>query len=663
MNPTLRLTWNPQDQGDGVAIMGFGKKYSRKPASKQAQPPAEPLALKKPASKLPKSKQAQPPASKQAQPPASQPRVAPSSRVDVGSNLQQIRLVILNALLKGLSVLGAPLVVILLSRFIPQGEWGIVIFYTSAYLWVLWITFDQKLPYSLRAVGLVLITYILALAFMLQEGFADYSPIWMLAFSTLTTLSLGLRMGLGAIALDVLTLAASSFLVRYGLISSPNSYFLGSSSLMDWVWGISIWLLIAMALSLSLHMLIQGFTRLLEKEKTLGGILASDREQTSRRARELDRRLLQIRTAAEVSRSLSALLEPKSLLQQVVDLVQERFKLYHVGVYLLDEKGDTAILSAATGEAGQASNAGIAPGSRLEINAAHVGADLRVRPDDVRPVSVVAWSITNRQPRLAGRSALDAGREPERFSNPLLPLTRSEMALPLISGEQVFGAMTVQSDLPDAFDQDDLTVMQGIADSLAISLHNAQLFEQRLKHLQEIQALNRQYIQQTWKPAETPSLFIKYENEAFEGLEEMLTSRQFPILLRDQVIGQIALDTDKKMWSPEEQTLIQEVTTQAALAMENIRLLEQAQRRGSLERMLGDIVQKVRLQTDMEGILRATVGELGSAFGATEAAIYLTAEFLSKTGHHQPRSEASDSAAASASAATSVPVGGLNAHE
>jgi GAF domain-containing protein len=618
--------------------MGFGKKYSRKPVSKQAQPPA----LKKPASKLPKSKQAQPPASKQAQPPASQARVAPYSRVDVGSNLQQIRLVILNALLKGLSVLGAPLVVILLSRFIPQGEWGIVIFYTSAYLWVLWITFDQKLPYSLRAVGLVLITYILALAFMLQEGFADYSPIWMLAFSTLTTLSLGLRMGLGAITLDVLTLASSSFLVRHGLISSPNSYFLGSSSLMDWVWGISIWLLIAMALSLSLHMLIQGFTRLLEKEKTLGGILASDREQTSRRARELDRRLLQIRTAAEVSRSLSALLEPKSLLQQVVDLVQERFKLYHVGVYLLDEKGDTAILSAATGDAGQDSNASIAQGSRLEINAA------RAAGSADSASSVVAWSITNRQPRLA----LDAGREPVRFSNPLLPLTRSEMALPLISGEQVFGAMTVQSDLPDAFDQDDLTVMQGIADSLAISLHNAQLFEQRLKNLQEIQALNRQYIQQTWKPAETPSVLrAKFENEAFEGLEEMLTSRQFPILLRDQVIGQIALDTDKRMLTPEEQTLIQEVTTQAALAMENIRLLEQAQRRGSLERMLGDIVRKVRLQTDMEGILRATVGELGSAFGATEAHINLTAEFLSKTGDHQPPASAS------------VPVGGLDAHE
>jgi GAF domain-containing protein len=632
-------------------MMGFGKKYSRKPVSKQALPPAESPALKKPASKLPKSKQAQPPASRT---PASQPRLAPSSHGDVGSNLQQIRLVILNALLKGLSVLGAPLVVILLSRFIPQGEWGIVIFYTSAYLWVLWITFDQKLPYSLRAVGLVLITYILALAFMLQEGFADYSPIWMLAFSTLTTLSLGLRMGLGAIALDVLTLAASSFLVRYGLISSPNSYFLGSSSLMDWVWGISIWLLIAMALSLSLHMLIQGFTRLLEKEKTLGGILASDREQTSRRARELDRRLLQIRTAAEVSRSLSALLEPKSLLQQVVDLVQQRFKLYHVGVYLLDEKGDTAILSAATGEAGQASNAsiaGIAPGSRLEINAARAA---RSAGSADSAASVVAWSITNRQPRLAGRSALDAGREPVRFSNPLLPLTRSEMALPLISGEQVFGAMTVQSDLPDAFDQDDLTVMQGIADSLAISLHNAQLFEQRLKNLQEIQALNRQYIQQTWKPAKTSSVFIKYENEAFEGLEEMLTSRQFPILLRDQVIGQIALDTDKKMWSPEEQTLIQEVTTQAALAMENIRLLEQAQRRGSLERMLGDIVQKVRLQTDMEGILRATVGELGSAFGASEADIYLTAGFLSKTGDHKPQSE---------SAAASVPVGGLDTHE
>ena len=584
-------------------MMGFGRSYNKKSASK-----------------MPKSKQARLPVSKQAlspQPPASKIPVATSNRMNTSSSLQQIRLAILNTLLKGFSVLGALLGFILLSRFIPRGDWGIVIFTTSAYLWIIWITVDQKLPYSLRAYGMVLIIYALALAFMLQDGFAGYSPIWMLAFSTLTTLLLGLKIGIGAIVLDVLTFAVSSYLVQHWMIPSLNSNFSGSSNLVDWVWGISIWLLIAIALSLSLHMLMQGFTRMLEKEKTLGGILASDRERTNRRARELDRRLLQIRTAAEVSRSLSALLEPKLLLQQVVDLVQERFKLYHVGVYLLDEKGDTAILSAATGEDGKDC---IAQGSRLEINIA------RAAGSEDSDISVVAWAITNRQPRLA----LDIGREPVRFSNPLLPLTRSEMALPLISGEQVFGALTVQSNLPEAFDQDDITVMQGIADSLAISLHNAQLFEQRLKNLQEIQALNRQYMQQTWKPAEKSEVLLsKYENEAFEGLEDLLTSMQFPILLRDQVIGQLTLDTDKKMLTPEEQILVQEVTTQAALAMENIRLLEESQRRGSLERLLGDVVQKVRLQTDLESILRATLSELGSAFDASEGQIYLTADFLS----------------------------------
>jgi GAF domain-containing protein len=526
----------------------------------------------------------------------------------MAANIQELRHQILNIILKVLAVAGTPVMVILLSRFIPRAEWGSAIFYISAYSWIIWITFDQKLPYRFRAIGFILIPFALGLAAVVQEGISGSIYVWLLGFTVLAALLLGMNFGIGAIVVSVLAMVVSGYLTWKRIIGPQDSAFLtGSASVIDWLWTGVVWLLMATTICVSLNTLVQGMIAALEKERTLSGILTSDREQTNRRARELDRRLLQIRTAAEVSRTLSALLDPTHLLQQVVDLVQDRFGLYYVGVFLIDEKGDHAVLNAGTGEAGKEM---MGMGYKLEVGGA----------------SMIGWTITNRQPRIA----LDIGREPIRFSNPLLPLTRSEMALPLISGEQVFGALTVQSTLPEAFDQDDIIVMQGIADSVATSLQNARLFEESRRNLQEIQALNRQYMLQAWRKAdETPAMQgVHYENESYEGLEETITTKRFPILLRDQVIGQLSLDTDKKVLTPEEEILVQEVTTQAALAMENIRLLEESQRRASLERLLSNVVQNVRAQTDLEMILRSTVGELGKALGATDGLIFLTPEYL-----------------------------------
>ncbi len=82
---------------------------------------------------------------------------------------------------------------------------------------------------------------------------------------------------------------------------------------------------------------------------------------------------------------------------------------------------------------------------------------------------MVAASIRNRQARVA----LHVGAETVRFANPLLPDTRSEIALPLIVGEQVLGALDVQSAQAAAFDETSTTVLQNMADQIAIALNNA----------------------------------------------------------------------------------------------------------------------------------------------------------------------------------------------
>jgi GAF domain-containing protein len=379
--------------------------------------------------------------------------------------------------------------------------------------------------------------------------------------------------------------------------------------LLDWVISGAVYLLLALIIVISLAALVEGLSGSLEKAKDLAEELAGDRQQLDQRTRELDRRLVQIRTAAEISRSISAVLDPNALLQQMADLVRARFDLYYVGVFLLDERSEYAVLQAGTGDAGQQM---ISAGHKLPIGGA----------------SMIGWTIANRKPRIA----LDVGDDAVRFSNPLLPLTRSEMALPLMSGDAVFGAMSVQSARQEAFDEDDVIVLQGIADSLATALQNARLFKQEQDSLEEIRALNRQYVTQAWTKGGHGLFSSQYTfvNEQSDRSPASVASSdpnepavEFPLILRDQVIGRISLDMDRDALLPEDTKLIEQVTTQAALAMENVRLLEETQRRAGQERLVAEIVQKARSSTDVETILRTTLSELGRALGAEDGQIVL----------------------------------------
>jgi signal transduction histidine kinase len=101
---------------------------------------------------------------------------------------------------------------------------------------------------------------------------------------------------------------------------------------------------------------------------------------------------------------------------------------------------------------------------------------------------MVGWCITHRQARIA----LDVGVDAVRFANPLLPLTRSEIALPLIAHGDVIGAMTIQSEMPSAFSRVDITALQAMADLVANALENARLFTERVALNRELESQNEE---------------------------------------------------------------------------------------------------------------------------------------------------------------------------
>jgi GAF domain-containing protein len=323
---------------------------------------------------------------------------------------------------------------------------------------------------------------------------------------------------------------------------------------------------------------------------------------------EAERQLVQLKTAAQVAQEGNALIEPDQLLSQTVKLVSERFGFYHVGIFLHDDKNEYTVLKAANSEGGQQMLRG---GHRLKIG-------------EVGIVGYVAQSGT-------ARIALDVGSDAVFFNNPDLPETRSEIALPIKTLGKTFGVLDIQSTKTGAFDENDAVTLQIIADSLASAIENARLFAEQQASLDEIRTLHHQYLEQSWSDVQAKRGTLEYTYQGTTDTPESAgRALQAPIRLRDQVIGNLELEADNPSqgadgneWSPEEMTLIQAVTDQLALSLENARLLEQVQKKASQEELINRIVSSAQSSLSIETVMRSAVEGIGRGMNVSRVRLRL----------------------------------------
>ncbi len=228
-------------------------------------------------------------------------------------------------------------------------------------------------------------------------------------------------------------------------------------------------LIITMAM---LYLATRALSEALRSARSSAAELEKQREllevAVAERTRDLEHRALQLAMAAEVGRAAASILDLESLSREVVGLVRDRFDLYYAGLFLLDDAGTSAVLEAGSGEAG-----------RVMKQRGHSLA--------VGGLSMVGAACARHEARIA----LDVGEEPVRFDNPLLPLTRSEMALPLLVGDRVLGALDVQSTEQAAFSEEDVAVLQLVADQVAVAVDNARRFSEEGEVLEATSPLFR----------------------------------------------------------------------------------------------------------------------------------------------------------------------------
>lgn len=317
--------------------------------------------------------------------------------------------------------------------------------------------------------------------------------------------------------------------------------------------------------------------------------------------RQVAQRTAQLQASNEVARVANSILEPDKLISTVIKLITENFGYYYAAIFQVSEDGRWAEIKDATGAAGETLKA---RRHRLQIGGN----------------SMVGSAIGMQEARIA----LDVGEAPVRFNNPLLPNTRSEIALPLVVGSRVIGALDVQSLRESDFMEEDITTLQSMANQVAIALENARLFREMNESLEELRQSNQEFVTTAWQDKlksgklEHTTINNQAQLQDSESIQEILV----PLNLREQSIGQIALEISQE-WGEEDQAWVEALATQVAISLENSRLLEESQETALRERLSASIVQKVWSSSNVDTIIQMAVRELARSLDAAEVKIEL----------------------------------------
>lgn len=349
----------------------------------------------------------------------------------------------------------------------------------------------------------------------------------------------------------------------------------------------------------------------------------------------LQHTLDQIRASAEVAQAVSSILDPDELIARVVTMIQEAFGLYYVGIFVVDERKEWAVLRAGTGTAGQIMRE---RGHRIKIGEGMIG-----------------WSIANAKARIA----LEIEDDNIRLATTELPETKSELAVPLRSRGTVLGAITVQDSQPNAFDEQSVTVLQQMADQVAIALDNAKLFVENQKALEASRQVSDEISQEAWNQylsANSDIDFLATPQSETKILEDEWRSEMaktfqvgditqhgektvhIPIILRNQTLGVVRLRKRDEMgsWSQDEIELMDTLVDRLETALETARLYSDTQRQAARVSLTQDVTDKLHRSLNMDNLMQTLLQEVSSALGASDAFIQLsTPTQTSDSANHQ----------------------------
>ncbi|PID86864.1 MAG: hypothetical protein CSB13_02325 [Chloroflexi bacterium] len=309
-----------------------------------------------------------------------------------------------------------------------------------------------------------------------------------------------------------------------------------------------------------------------------------------------------LQTVAEVGTAITSQQDTQQLLQNIVDLTKTQFNFYHAQIYLYDAAIAALALAAGAGETGR-----------------QIVSESQPIPL-ATPQSLIARSARERRSLVVA----DAQTDPDCVPHPLLPGTRSELAVPLSVGEQLIGVMDIQSSEKDGFSSEDINIQTTLASQIAVALQNAEQHERTQAALDEVNALQRTLTREGWQAYMTAinrptkgfktsqneiQPILSHENHQTKGNDDddKNIAIAYPLSVRGTAIGQIGVTSKGKPLSDDDLELLESISEQVAEALERARLFEETEVARSQTEALFTGSENVVRSTSLDEILQSLV--------------------------------------------------------
>lgn len=490
-----------------------------------------------------------------------------------------------------------------------------------------------------------------------HEGLTSPYVFFAIVMTMLAALLLERRHVQVITTLSVLALIGLAVTQHYALIPQlipPSPPIRRLLSITAAVLAISVILQTTMAhLRAALDQAIQNQRRLEESNLLLEEMRAVLERRVAERTVALEQRAAQLQSAAEVAAAIASIRDLDSLLQEITHLISSRFNYYHTGIYLVEENGRKAVLRAANTEAGQ--------------KLIHKGTSFAL--DEM---NFLAEVFQSRQPRMIADVSTDEHYIPLEG----LELTRSQILLPLLSGEKMLGCLDLHDTVVRAPSPDEITALRLLASQTATAIDNAQLFAAHQRAIDSLQRAYGQLSREGWQrllqvrpyfgfratsAASPQPVSGGWPEEMSRALEEGRVVQTdahtlvVPVQVRDQIIGAIRLrkPANDPPWQRHEIALVQTLSDRLSTALESARLYQETRRRAERERLTAEITTRLRASTNLQEILQTAARELRRALGArqTQLIVQSTPISLSDLSHGDDGRPTPDDQALSSSAA------------
>ena len=510
----------------------------------------------------------------------------------------------LNTVLRAMSALGVLLLITNLPNFSPIQSGA----FFAVYLILLLFTF-APFPYTAKAGALIFVGYFASVFSLIQVGPWSDGSIFLLVTTLFASLLFDDWIDRWVILINIVTLITISVLniLGYLPLASPD---LPTTGILDWLSYTTDYFVLAVALTWAINLLKTEFRSIAEQFQSALGFLSKDRFDLEKRVEERTTGLIkktdQLRAASYIAHQTAEIQDLDTILKVVANLVADQFNFYHAGIFLVNETGDEVVLVSASSD-----------GGKRMVKKGH---SLKVRAQ-----GTVGYAAFHKKPRIA----LDVGTDSIFFNNPDIPNTRSEVALPLLIRDRVLGVLDIQSDQPQAFSMEEIDVLQILADQVAVAIENARLLEESQTALMQIEALTAVRTREAWSQKVSANSYsytytplgIRAGESSKEEPEQAL---KIPITLRGQKIGSIAITRkDDLPWNQIDQDLINEVASQTGLAIDNIRLVEDATQRARQEQIVGELATRFSQSMDIDHLLQIAARELGQVADVSEVSVFI----------------------------------------